>query len=78
MLLPDWSPLIPRLEEGKMCGGNTRAHKESPSTLKKGPKKDAMTPNKESSAAKNFSVKSTQRVNDVTSAATSSLVAPAT
>jgi hypothetical protein len=34
MLLPDLSAPIPRLEEGKMCGGNTRAHDESPSTMK--------------------------------------------
>jgi hypothetical protein len=30
MLLPDSSPLIPKLKEGKMRGGNTRAHEESP------------------------------------------------
>jgi hypothetical protein len=34
MLLPDSSPPIPTLEEGKMRGGNTRAHEESPSTVK--------------------------------------------
>jgi hypothetical protein len=34
MLLLDSSPPIPRLEEGKMHGGNTRAHEESPSTTK--------------------------------------------
>jgi hypothetical protein len=78
MLLLDLSPPIPRFEEGKMRGGNTRAHEESPSTVKKGPKKDAMTPDKEPSAAKNFSAKSTRRVKDGTLAATSSLVTPAT
>jgi hypothetical protein len=44
----------------------------------KGPKKDAMTPDKEPSATENFSVKSTRRVKDATSATTSSPVAPAT
>jgi hypothetical protein len=39
---------------------------------------NAMTPDKESSAAENFSAKSTQRIKDATSAATSSLVTPAT
>jgi hypothetical protein len=34
MLLPDLSPSIPKLEEGKMRGGNTSAHEESPSTAK--------------------------------------------
>jgi hypothetical protein len=34
MLLPDSSPPMPRLEEGKIRGGNTRAHEESPSTVK--------------------------------------------
>jgi hypothetical protein len=34
MMLPDLNPLIPRLKEGKMHGGNTRAHEESPSTAK--------------------------------------------
>jgi hypothetical protein len=34
MLLPDLSPPIPRLEGGKMRGGNTRAHEELPSTAK--------------------------------------------
>jgi hypothetical protein len=43
-----------------------------------GPKKDAMTSDKEPSAAKNFSVKSTRRVKDATSAMTSSPVAPVT
>jgi hypothetical protein len=38
----------------------------------------AMTPNKEPSAAENFSAKSTQRVKDATSATTSSPVALAT
>jgi hypothetical protein len=37
-----------------------------------------MTPNKEPSAAENFSVKSTRRVKDATSAVTSSVVALAT
>jgi hypothetical protein len=49
-----------------------------PQLQNKGPKKDAMTPDKESSAAKNFSAKSTRRVKDATSAATSSPVTPAT
>jgi hypothetical protein len=39
---------------------------------------NAMTPDKEPSAAENFSVKSTRRVKDATSAVTSSLVTPAT
>jgi hypothetical protein len=39
---------------------------------------NAMTPDKEPSAAENFSAKSTQRVKDATSAATSSPVTPAT
>jgi hypothetical protein len=39
---------------------------------------NAMTPDKEPSVAKNFSVKSTRRVKDATSAAISSPVAPAT
>jgi hypothetical protein len=39
---------------------------------------NAMTPDKEPSAAENFSVKSTGRIKDVTSAAISSPVAPAT
>jgi hypothetical protein len=43
----------------------------------KGPKKDAMTPDMEPSAAKNFSAKSTQRIKDATSAVTSSPVTPA-
>jgi hypothetical protein len=34
MLLSELSPPIPRLEEGKMHGGNTRAHEVSPSTTK--------------------------------------------
>jgi hypothetical protein len=37
-----------------------------------------MTPDKEPSAAENFSEKSTQRIKDATSVATSSLVAPTT
>jgi hypothetical protein len=44
----------------------------------KGPKKDAMTPDKEPSAAENFSPKSTQRIKDATSAVTSSPVTPVT
>jgi hypothetical protein len=39
---------------------------------------NAMTPDKEPSAAKNFSAKSTRRVKDATSTATSSPVTPAT
>jgi hypothetical protein len=39
---------------------------------------NAMTPDKEATTAENFSAKSTQRIKDATSAATSSLVAPAT
>jgi hypothetical protein len=45
-----------------------------PEPQDKGPKKDAMTPNKEHSAAENFSAKSIRRVKDATSAATCSLV----
>jgi hypothetical protein len=61
-----------------MHGGNTRAHEEWPSTMKQGPKKDAMTPDKEPSAAENFSAKSTRRVKDATSAVISSPIASAT
>jgi subtilase family serine protease len=39
---------------------------------------NAMTPNKEPSAADNFSAKSTRHAKDATSAATSSPVTPAT
>jgi hypothetical protein len=39
---------------------------------------NAMTPDKEPSAVENFSVKSTRHINDATSAATRSLIAPAT
>jgi hypothetical protein len=39
---------------------------------------NAMTPNKEPSAAENFSAKSTRRVKDATSAVTSTPVAPTT
>jgi hypothetical protein len=39
---------------------------------------NAMTPNKEPSAAENFSVKSTRRIKDARSAATTSRVTPAT
>jgi hypothetical protein len=49
-----------------------------PQLWNKGPKKDAMKPDKEPSAAENFSVKSTWRVKDATSAVTSSPVALAT
>jgi hypothetical protein len=49
-----------------------------PQLQNKGPKKDAMTPDKEPSVAENFTAKSTRRVKDVTSAATSSLVTLAT
>jgi hypothetical protein len=66
---------IPRLEEGKMCGGNTLEHMRShPQPRNKGPKKDAMTLDKEPSAAENFSTKSTRCVKDATSAVTSSPV----
>jgi hypothetical protein len=34
MLLPDSSPLIRRLEKGKMCGGVARAHENLPSITK--------------------------------------------
>jgi hypothetical protein len=78
MLLPDLSPPIPRLEEGKMHGGNTRAHESRPQPRNKGPKKDAMTHDKEPSAVENFLAKSTWRVKDATSAVTSSLVTRAT
>jgi hypothetical protein len=44
----------------------------------KGPKKDAMTPDKEHSAAENFLVKSTQCVKDAILATRSSPVAMAT
>jgi hypothetical protein len=70
--------VLPRLEEGKMHGGNTRAHEESPSTVKQGPKKDAMTPDTEPSAAENFSAKSTRHIKDATSAAISSPITSAT
>jgi hypothetical protein len=43
-----------------------------------GPERDATTPDKKPSATKNFSMKSTRRINNVTPAVTSSLVAPAT
>jgi hypothetical protein len=49
-----------------------------PQLQNKGPKKDAMIPDKENSAAENFSAKSTQRVKDATSAAISSPVTLAT
>jgi hypothetical protein len=49
-----------------------------PQPRNKGPKKDVMTPDKEPSAAENFSVKSTRHVKDVTSVATSSPVVLAT
>jgi hypothetical protein len=44
----------------------------------KGPERDAMTPDKNLNAAMNFSMKSTQRVNNATPAVTSSPVALAT
>jgi hypothetical protein len=44
-----------------------------PQLWNKGPKKDAMTPDKELSATKNFSMKSTWRVNDEFSSRTSNL-----
>jgi hypothetical protein len=43
-----------------------------------GPERDAMTPDKKPSAAKNFSIKSTRRINNTMLAATSSPVAPTT
>jgi hypothetical protein len=49
-----------------------------PQPRHKGPKKNAMTPDKEPSAAENFSAKSTRRVKDATSVATSTPVAPPT
>jgi hypothetical protein len=49
-----------------------------PQPRNKGPKKDAMTPDREPSAAENFSTKSTQCVEDATSATTSSPVGPTT
>jgi hypothetical protein len=49
-----------------------------PQPRNKGHKKDAMTPDNKPSAAENFTAKSTRRIKDATSAATSSLVAPAT
>jgi hypothetical protein len=49
-----------------------------PQPRNKGPKKDAMTPDIEPNAAKNFSAKSTRCVKEATSVATSSQVAPAT
>jgi hypothetical protein len=49
-----------------------------PQPRNKGPKKDAMTPDKEPSAGENFSAKSTQHAKNATSAATSSPVTPAT
>jgi hypothetical protein len=45
-----------------------------PQPRNKGPKKDAMTPDKEPSAAENFSMKSTRCVKLATSAVTSSPV----
>jgi hypothetical protein len=49
-----------------------------PQPRNKGPKNNAMTPDKEPNAAENFSVKSTWRIKDATSTATSSPVALAT
>jgi hypothetical protein len=49
-----------------------------PQPQNKGPKKDAITPDKEPSAVENFSVKSTRHIKDATSVVTSSLVALAT
>ena len=49
-----------------------------PQPRNKGPKKDAMTPDKEPSAAENISAKFTRCIKDTTSAVTSSLVALAT
>jgi hypothetical protein len=52
--------------------------KSHPQPRNKGPKKDAMTPNKELSAAKNFTAKSTPHVKDATLAVTSSPITLAT
>jgi hypothetical protein len=52
--------------------------RSQPQLRNNGPKKDAMTPDNEPSAAENFSVKSTRHVKDATSAVTSSPVALAT
>jgi hypothetical protein len=49
-----------------------------PQPRNKGPKKDAMTPDKKPSAANNFSMKSTRCVNNATPAVTSSPVVPVT
>jgi hypothetical protein len=49
-----------------------------PQTQNKGPKKDALTPDKEPSAAENFSMKSTRHVKDATSVVTSAPVTPRT
>jgi hypothetical protein len=78
MLLPDLSPPIHRLEEGKMCGGNTKAHVVSPSTVKQRTQEGCHDPDREANAAENFLEKSTRCVKDATSAVTSSPVAPAT
>jgi hypothetical protein len=48
-----------------------------PQPQNKGPKTDAMTPDKEHSAAENFSANSTRCIKDATSAATSFPVTPA-
>jgi hypothetical protein len=59
----------------KVIPEHMRSH---PQPRNKGPKKDAMTPDMEPSAAKNFSVESTRCIKDATSAATSSPVEPVT
>jgi hypothetical protein len=78
MLLPDSSPPIPGSRKVRCVEVILEHMRSCPPPQNKGPKKDAMTPDKDSSAAENFSAKSTQRVKDATSTATSSLVAPAT
>jgi hypothetical protein len=78
MLQLDSTPPIPRLEEGKMHGGNTRAHEESPSTVKQRIQEGCHDTQQGASATENFSVKSTQLIKDATSATTSSPVTVAT
>jgi hypothetical protein len=77
MLLIDLSPLICGLKKGKMCGGSTRAHENSPSITKQ-KVQSAMTPNKKPSVDENFSVKFSRCVKNATPVATSSPVTRAT
>jgi hypothetical protein len=74
VLLLDLSPLIHRLEKGKMHGGAARAHENLPSFVPQ----NAMTPDNKPSTAEDFSTKFSQCVNNVTPAATSYPVASAT